>query len=61
MDQPGGAGWHYLYFLTAINFLYVQIDYGERLDEKWIPGDSIQYQVKLGQNYFEELLMKLGI
>ena len=50
-----------IFFFTTINFLYVKIDYGERLDEKWIPGDSIQYQVKLGQNCFEDLLMKLGI
>jgi len=31
-----------------------QVDYGERLDEKWIPGDSIQYQGKGGQ--FKEWL-----
>ena len=23
----------------------LKVDYGERFDEKWIPGDSIQYQV----------------
>jgi len=31
-----------------------QVDYGERPDEKWIPGDSIQYQGKGGQ--FKEWL-----
>jgi len=31
-----------------------QVDFGERPDEKWIPGDSIQYQGKNGQ--FKEWL-----
>ena len=34
---------HFEHYST---FLLEKVDYGERPDEKWIPGDSIQYQVK---------------
>ena len=30
-----------------LNLLRGKVDFGERLDEKWMPGDSIQYQVSL--------------
>ena len=35
------------------------MDYGERPDEEWIPGDRIQYQVRL--ICLSRKLIKLGI
>ena len=54
-----------------LNLLRGKVDFGERLDEKWMPGDSIQYQVSLSllafliaesrlPTYHEKPLAKLG-
>ena len=51
MDQPSGTGVIFeKIFITLVDFIlkslkYKKVDYGERPEESWIPGDSIQYQV----------------
>ena len=55
----------------VLNLLRGKVDFGERLDEKWMPGDSIQYQVSLSllafliaesrlPTYHEKPFAKLG-
>ena len=40
---------------------YKKVDYGERPEESWIPGDSIQYQVLTSCNYLIVLTLSAAL
>ena len=64
MDQPSGTGVVFeKIVITLLDFIlksskYKKVDYGERPEESWIPGDSIQYQVLTSCNYL--IVLKLS-